>query len=158
MKLPNKINVAKVAAFCKKHGDNTKIYIGTDSERIRVKDRWEVDYMTVVIVHMGGKYGGKIFGALSRERDYDHKENRPSMRLMNEVYKTAEVYLELASLVDHEIEIHLDLNTDEACGSSCVVQQAIGYIRGVTGLTPKVKPAAFAASNAADQLKRIMGH
>ncbi len=158
MKLPDKININKVAAFCQKHAANTKVYIGTDSERIRIKDHWEVDYMTVVIVHMGAKHGGKIFGALTRERDYDKKENKPSYRLMNEVYKTAEVFLELSKLIDNEIEVHLDLNPDESCGSSVCIHQAIGYIKGVCNLHPKVKPEAFAASNAADQLKRIMNY
>jgi predicted RNase H-related nuclease YkuK (DUF458 family) len=41
-------------------------------------------------------------------------------------------------------------------GSSCVVQQAVGYIRGMCNVTPMVKPEAFAASYAADRLKEIL--
>jgi predicted RNase H-related nuclease YkuK (DUF458 family) len=40
--------------------------------------------------------------------------------------------------------------------SSIVIQQAVGYIRGVCNVEPKVKPQAFAASYAADRLKEIL--
>lgn len=157
MSFPARIDVPKVVKFINKQGPNTKVYIGSDSERIKVGSRWVADYMTVVIVHIDGKHGGKIFGAVAREADYDKKANRPSYRLMNEVYKTAELYLELSPFITQDIEIHLDLNPDEECGSNCVVQQAIGYIKGVCNITPKIKPSGFAASSAADQLKRILG-
>lgn len=156
MKLPNKLDVEKIAEYINKHNHDTKIYIGCDSERLQVNKTWVVDYALVVIVHKEGKHGAKIFGAVTRERDYDHKKNKPSIRLMTEVYKTAELYLDLAKLVYHDIEVHLDINPEETCGSSCVISQAIGYIRGVCNVTPKVKPYGFAATNAADQLKRIM--
>lgn len=157
MKLPNKLDVEKIAEYINKHDSNTKVYIGCDSERLLVDKVWVVDYALVVIVHKEGKHGAKIFGAISRERDFDRKASKPSIRLMTEVYKTAELYLDLAKEVSHDIEVHLDINPEESCGSSCVISQAIGYIRGVCNVTPKVKPYGFAASNAADQLKRIMG-
>lgn len=157
MKFPSQINVPKVATFINSLGSDTKVYIGCDSERVLVKGTWFVDYMLVVIVHLDGNNGGKIFGAVTRDRDYDKHQNRPSMRLMNEVYKSAEVYLALSPLVAHDIEIHLDINPDEDCGSNCVITQAIGYIKGVCNINPKVKPSGFAASSAADQLKRILG-
>lgn len=157
MKLPNKLDVHKIAEYINKQDDKTKVYIGCDSERMPLNKKWFVDYSTVVIVHKSGKHGAKIFGAISREPDYDYKKNKPSIRLMTEVYKVAELYLELAKLINHDIEVHLDINPDESCGSSCVIQQAIGYIKGVCNVTPKVKPEGFAASNAADKLKKIMG-
>ena len=57
---------------------------------------------------------------------------------------------------DRHVEVHLDINPNELFGSSCVVQQAIGYIRGTCNLTPQVKPNAFAASYAADRLKEVL--
>ena len=78
------------------------------------------------------------------------------MRLMNEVYRVSELYLKLSEvLADHVIDVHLDINPNEKHGSSCVVQQAIGYIRGTCNVIPFVKPAAFAASYAADRLKSL---
>jgi predicted RNase H-related nuclease YkuK (DUF458 family) len=58
-------------------------------------------------------------------------------------------------LEDYEVAVHLDINPNEMHGSSCVVQQAIGYIRGTCNVVPMVKPEAFAASYAADRLKSL---
>jgi predicted RNase H-related nuclease YkuK (DUF458 family) len=78
------------------------------------------------------------------------------MRLMNEVYRVSEMFQRLApALEDREVEVHLDINPDEMYGSSCVIGQAIGYIRGTCNVIPMVKPKAFAASYAADRLKSI---
>jgi predicted RNase H-related nuclease YkuK (DUF458 family) len=40
-------------------------------------------------------------------------------------------------------------------GSSCVINEAVGYIRGVCNVVPFVKPNAFAASYAADRYKSL---
>jgi predicted RNase H-related nuclease YkuK (DUF458 family) len=65
--------------------------------------------------------------------------------------------LQLAeALVDRHVEIHLDINPAEEHASNAVVQQAIGYIRGVCQMTPQIKPEAFAASFAADRLKEVL--
>jgi predicted RNase H-related nuclease YkuK (DUF458 family) len=78
---------------------------------------------------------------------------------MNEVYKASAMYLELYEAIgDRHSEVHLDINPDEMHGSSCVIQQATGYIRGMCGFAPKVKPDAFAASYAADRLKEILAN
>ena len=78
------------------------------------------------------------------------------MRLMNEVYRVSEMFQRLAPvLADRDVQVHLDINPDEMHGSSCVVQQAIGYIRGTCNVIPMVKPDAFAASYAADRLKSL---
>jgi predicted RNase H-related nuclease YkuK (DUF458 family) len=78
------------------------------------------------------------------------------MRLMNEVYRVSEMFQKLIPVLeDRHVEVHLDINPNEMHGSSCVVQQAIGYIRGTCNVIPMVKPAAFAASYAADRLKSL---
>jgi predicted RNase H-related nuclease YkuK (DUF458 family) len=80
------------------------------------------------------------------------------MRLMNEVYKVADLYLKMADILeDFEVEVHLDINPSEMHGSSCVINEAIGYIRGMCNVIPLVKPKAFAASYAADRYKSIIG-
>jgi predicted RNase H-related nuclease YkuK (DUF458 family) len=76
---------------------------------------------------------------------------------MNEVFKVADLFQRLAGvLIDHHVEVHLDINPNEMHGSSCVVQQAIGYIKGTCNVVPMVKPKAFAASYAADRLKEVL--
>jgi hypothetical protein len=93
---------------------------------------------------------------VNREIDYDQRKDKPQMRLMSEVYRVSDLYLRLSELVtDHVIDVHLDINPNEKHGSSCVIQQAIGYIRGTCNVVPFVKPDAFAASYAADRLKGL---
>jgi len=152
-----RMNVDAVKDFIMNQSPETKVYIGGDSERIMINDVWYADYTLAVVVHIDGKHGCKIFGDVQREKDYEKNKNRPRMRLMTEVYKISELYLQLADVLeDREVEIHLDINPDERYGSSCVVQEAIGYIRGMCNVVPMVKPRAFAASYCADRLKEIM--
>jgi len=156
MQLPREINLNEIRDFVETCGAGTKIYVGCDSERFIQHGRWHADYTLAVVVHVNGNRGCRIFGSISTEQDFDQRRERPQMRLMTEVYKVSELYLQLAEVVpDYEIEVHLDINPDEKHGSSCVVQQAIGYIRGTCNVIPFVKPDAFAASVAADRLKDL---
>ena len=152
-----KLNIEEVKEFIRKQSPETKIYLGADSERFRMDNKWYADYTLAVVVHIDGCHGCKIFGEVQRELDYDHKKNKPAIRLMNEVYKVSELFQQLIDVLeDRYVEVHLDINPDEHYGSSCVVQQAIGYIKGTCNVTPMVKPDAPAASFCADRLKRIL--
>ena len=152
-----KININEVKEFIEAQGPNTKIYIGGDSERFMIGKEWYADYTLAIVVHINGNNGCKIFGEVQRERDYDQKKSRPRMRLMNEVYKIAELYQKVHEVFeDRDVEIHLDINPNEMHGSSCVINEAVGYIRGMCNVIPMVKPKAFAASYAADRYKSFM--
>lgn len=151
------LNIAEVKNFIDAQSKDTKIYLGADSERIKIDGFWYADYTLAVVVHIDGRHGCKIFGEVVRERDYDYKASKPAMRLMNEVIKVSELFQKLQDvLADRHVEVHLDINPDEMYGSSCVVQQAIGYIRGTCNITPMIKPNAFAASYAADRMKELL--
>ena len=151
-----KIDINQVSRFIAAQGPNTRVYLGADSERYKLNKVWWAEYTVAVVVHIDGRHGCKIFGEITRERDYDQKASRPSMRLMNEVYRVSEMFQRLAPvLANRDVQVHLDINPDEMHGSSCVVQQAIGYIRGTCNVIPMVKPDAFAASYAADRLKSL---
>ena len=101
---------------------------------------------------MGQKHGGKIFHTTTIERDYDPKKEKPRMRLMTEVYKAVEVYLAFAEVLENlPVEIHIDVNPDESHNSSIVLREALGYIKGTTGLDGVHKPHSFAASHAGDR-------
>lgn len=152
------IDVNEVAQFVASCGTATKLYIGCDSERIQMNDTWYADYIMAVVVHVNGNNGCKIFGAVNRERDFDQRADKPRMRLMNEVYRVANLYLELSAVIENEIEVHLDINPNEMHNSSIVINEAVGYIRGMCNVIPLVKPRAFAASYAADRYKEIVGH
>jgi predicted RNase H-related nuclease YkuK (DUF458 family) len=152
-----KLDINEVRDYIQSQSLETKIYIGGDSRRFRQNGQWHAEYTMAIVVHIDGKHGCKIFGESSVEIDYDQKRSRPSMRLMNEVYKISELYLKLHEVLeDREVAVHLDINPNELHGSSCVVQQAIGYIRGTCNVIPMVKPNAWAASYAADRLKEII--
>ena len=142
----------KVKKFIEESSDSSKIYFGADSERFKSKGRWYARYTVVVVVHKDGCKGAKVFGYSETEEDYDKKFNRPTHRLLTETYKVSELYLLLAEAINsREIEVHLDINPNIIHGSSCAVQQAVGYIKGICGIQPKLKPEAFAASYAADR-------
>ena len=150
------LNLNEVKEFISNQSPQTKIYIGCDSERVLIGNEWWADYILAVVVHIDGKHGCKLFGEVIRERDFDQKQNRPRMRLMNEVYKVSDLYLRLVDvIIDREVEVHLDINPNEMYGSSCVINEAIGYIRGTCNVIPMIKPKAFAASYAADRFKEL---
>jgi predicted RNase H-related nuclease YkuK (DUF458 family) len=138
--------------LCTLDEKTTKIYIGTDSSRFKRQGEWYAKYVSVVVVHVNGNKGCRIFKDIITERVYDMKPGKPSMRLMREVQLTCDLYLELAPFVDafSEVQIHADINPNENFGSSCVAKEAAGYILGMTGIEASLKPDAFCASFAAD--------
>ena len=151
-----KLDIQEIKNFIEAQGPSTKIYIGADSVRFRERNQWYADYTLVVVVHIDGCHGCKIFGETQTELDYDQKKSKPSMRLMNEVYKVSELFQKLRDVLeDRAVEVHLDINPNEMHGSSCVVHQAIGYIKGTCNVIPMVKPNAFAASYAADRYNSL---
>jgi len=154
-----KFNLNEVRNFIEKQSPDTKIYLGADSERVVYNNKWCVDYTIAVVVHIDGRHGCKIFGYVEREPDWDQKKNKPALRLMNEVYKVANLFNELSEVLqDRHVEVHLDLNPSERYASSQVIQQAMGYIRGTCNIEPQIKPQAFAATYAADRLKFILNN
>jgi len=132
--------------------NNTKVYLGCDSVRyINRAGQQMARYATVAIVHMNGKNGCRIFSIVDHEPNYDLKADRPKMRMMKEVQKVCELYIQIAPFIDEfEIEIHLDINTNPKHGSNCAASEAAGYVLGMTGIQPKLKPQSWAASFGAD--------
>lgn len=151
-----RLDLDEVRCYIEKQSLESKIYIGCDSERVCIDKEWFADYALVIVIHKNGNNGGKIFGEVIRERDYDKKHNKPKFRLMNEIYKLSELYLKLSDvLVDRDVQVHIDINPDENCVSNCVINEAIGYIKGTCNVIPIVKPNAWAASCCADRFKEI---
>ena len=154
-----RIDIDEVKQFIEAQSPETKIYIGGDSERFNIGNDWYADYTLAIVVHINGNNGCKIFGEVQRERDWDQKKSKPRMRLMNEVYKIADLYLKLQDVLeDRDVQVHLDINPNEMYGSSCVINEATGYIRGMCNVIPLVKPQAFAASYCADRMKDILAN
>lgn len=203
-KVLRKLDIEEVKNYINKQSPETRVYLGSDSERVRIKGEWYADYMVVIAVHIDGKHGCKVFGEVTRERIFDQKMDRPALRLMTEVHKVSEVFQKLretlyerealrvaainekidgligdmvaaksksmikfldkqVSVLEDEIrdnctyEVHLDINPNKMHGSSCVFDEARGYIQGTCEITPLLKPMAFAASFAADRGIALLG-
>lgn len=138
---------------------NTKIYLGSDSVRFKKKDgsAW-AKISVVAVLHLGGKHGCRVIGKEVIERVYDNNLSKPQYRMMLETYEVCGLYTELkGALPKADIEIHLDINPDEAYGSSCAAKQAAGYVLGVCQIAPILKPNAWAASTCADLFSKKLG-
>ena len=160
-----KIDIEEVRQFMATQGPETKVYIGTDSERFKNAGVWYADYITAIVVHIDGCRGCRVFGEVSREKDHDQKINRPFNRMMTEARKSAEAYLKYKELFyDFEVEVHLDIAAVEGNGSNVAAQAAVGYIKAMCNVTPILKSnsgfgggQSFAASFAADRAKEFLG-
>lgn len=141
--------IQEVIEAIKASSPESRVYVGCDSKRL--KDG-KVKYATVVILHINGKHGGKLFSFLDIEQQYG-KATNPTLRLLGEATRAVDIARQIAEVVgDRQFELHLDLNTDPKYKSHDAVKQALGYVLGVLGFEAKLKPAAFAASSAADRL------
>ena len=155
--MSNNINAHEILAYINENcKENTKIYIGSDSRCFRKDDQYYAEYTIALVVHKNGNNGGKVFCKMVTEPIFDSKKNKPKMRLISEVYKLCEVYLEVAPVLDeYDIEIHLDINKNEKHGSYVALTEAIGIVRGMCGKNPKTKPDAWCATAVAHSLNRI---
>ena len=126
----------------------TAVYIGSDSKQFRKNKQDFVAYVTVVILHIDGNSGGKIYKQYSFERDYGNLRQR----LMKEVELAINLGYEIIDFVeDRPFAVHLDLNTDPSHKSHVCIKEATGYVMGMLGIMPVFKPDAFAASTVSDR-------
>ena len=149
-----KFNVKEIKEYIK-NNPNAKIFIGGDSQKISKKKRKnkykEARFVTAVVVYEKDK--NKIFYEVSKERDIDAIPGKPFNRMMNETYKVADITLKLMDvLIERDFQIHLDISTEEFNGSHCAMGAAIGYIWGVIGVEPVLKPDSWVASTVSDHL------
>jgi predicted RNase H-related nuclease YkuK (DUF458 family) len=138
-------------------GRNLKVSVGTDSQKAGKSYK----FATVILITTTEDLGGGVIvgrGGMIVASTYFHEFKQTSKELVNErmvfeVGKSVEVAYEIAPLLDLydiKMEIHADINPDPKHESNKALQQAVGYILGM-GYEFKVKPDAWAASNAADK-------
>ena len=147
------LNIAEVKRYIESCSKETKFYIGCDSQRIRRKKKGKkvARYVVTVVAHVDGKHGARVFGGTFILEIKESDLSKPFTRLFKEAEMVVEVYEELYDvLIDREVELHIDVNPKKEHGSNIVHGAAVGYILGLTGIEPKVKPEAFAASCCAD--------
>lgn len=129
----------------------SEVFIGCDSLRFKKGERWFARYSVVVVLHIDGNKGCKIFSKTVVDPDYGNLK----LRLLNEVGYAVEIATEILDVVDgRSFSIHLDINTDPKHKSSVAVKEAIGYVRGMMGFDPVLKPNSMMASHCADHVVR----
>lgn len=146
------MDMAEVTRFIRQTSQETRIYVGCDSVLRSGRGRFSATFATVVVVHLDGCRGCKVFGRL----DVQHDSGAMKPRLLQEAWKAGELAAELLPhLGDREMEVHLDIHTDPNEGSHVAIKEAAGYIRGLTGLVAHFKPDACIASTCADRYARL---
>ena len=132
--------------------ESSSVYIGADSIRFKKKDgRWYAKYSTVIILHMDSKHGAKIFHRNVELADYGNMRQR----LITEAGFAIEAASEIVDVIGkRHMEIHLDINPNPKHKSNVAVKEALGYVKGTTGLDAVIKPHSFAATHAADHVVR----
>ena len=145
--------------FMEDMGPETRVYFGCDSERFKADGKWYVDYIKVIVVHIDGCRGCKIFAEVDTEQDYDSDSSKPFTRMMTEATKISELHAKFKDVFDdYEIFIHLDINPKKTAGSNVAMEAARGYVRALTMVEPEFKPNAWAGSYAADRAKELGIH
>jgi len=146
-------NYEEIEEFIRNCSEKTKFYIGADSQRIRKKKKKDkvARYVITIIAHIDSKHGARVFGSVEYHPIVDANLGKPFNRLFKEAELVVNTYERLYEvLMDRDVELHIDVSPSELEGSYIAHNAAVGYIKGTTGITPKVKPEAFAASSCAD--------
>lgn len=131
----------------------SSVYIGCDSVRFKKNGKWFARYATVVVLHMNSRNGCKLFYKEDVLPDFGRKTESLTQRLLSEAHFAIEVATQIIEVIgDRHLEIHLDINPDPLHKSNQAAVQASGYVLGVTGIKPMIKPEAFAAMFAADRI------
>lgn len=135
----------------KSSSPESSVYIGCDSKVFKSNGRWFARYTTVIVIHKDSNRGAQVFHFSEVQRDFRNIRTR----MVTEAGYAIKVFDEIADVIDgRHVEIHLDINASPKHKSNEAAQEAIGYVKGVTGIHPKIKPEAFAASYAADHCVR----
>jgi predicted RNase H-related nuclease YkuK (DUF458 family) len=142
------------------------VMVGCDSVRKEVHGKARAIYSTAVCIRNASGdedsliyRGCKVFGGSVRLPDYGKvirsgKLANLRMRLMQEVTFALEAFENIYEAIgDRPFEIHLDINGRPDAESHVALQEARGYVMGMTGgIAPEFKPNALAASFAADRV------
>lgn len=151
-----KIDENEVVRFLETVSLESKIYLGADSEKVKVDGKIYADYTVVIVVHIDGCKGCKMFAEVTREEDYDKDPSKPFMRMMKEAEKVAELHDRFKDIFyDYEVSIHLDISQKKTAGSSIAMEAARGYVKAMTMVDPSLKPNSWGASYAADRAKDL---
>lgn len=127
-----------------KTSKDLKFYIGSDSHTANKKTIFSV----VLVILKKGKGGIGYY-----KRILENNSFTTHQRLFQETYYAVELATKINPLLEsigYKIEeIHTDLNPNPNFMSSSMINQCLGYIKGM-GFIGKTKPNSWAASSVAD--------
>lgn len=140
-------DVEQIAKEIRESSPETAIYIGCDSKVYSEKGTKMIAFATVVIIHRDGNKGAKIHKSISTGHKMEMRQ-----RLMKEVELAIEIgYKLIDDIGERPFQVHLDVNPDPRYASNSVVKEATGYVLGVFGMPPILKPDAWASSAVSDR-------
>ncbi len=146
----------ELKTYIKNSTKQTKIIISGDSQRISKNGRQQVVYVALVIVHnhtiAGIGKGAKLFKHITVEDGWP-----PSLRdrLLREVEHIINIASDAAEVIgDRHLEIHLDINNKPEHKSNAVMKEVCGWVFGMLGIWPLIKPHAWASANGADHFAK----
>ena len=122
--------------------EDTKIYIGTDSQNIGGK----TVYASVIVLHYGNRGAHVIYSRLKVDRIRER-----FAKLWKEVEMSMEIARYLTENGINATYVDIDLNPDPKYGSNNVLRAALGFIESY-GYVARCKPEATSASYCADRL------
>ncbi len=141
----NEVKIADILQFVSDATrDGQSVHVGTDSlQRGRL-----TQFVTVVVILTPRKGGRVAYRKETVPRIASLRE-----RLLQEVWKSVDLGLQLSPLVPGELTVHIDANPVVAHKSSAYVQELVGLVVG-QGFKALIKPDSWAASHAADHAVR----
>lgn len=144
----NEVRVPDLQQFVRDASrDGQAVHIGTDSQQAgRV-----TQFVTVVVI-LTPRKGGRV----AYRREAVSRVSSLRERLLNEVWKSVDLGLQLSPIVRGELTVHIDANPVVAHKSSAYVQELVGLVVG-QGFKALIKPDSWAASHAADHVVRNQG-
>jgi len=141
----NEVKIADILQFVRDATrDGQSVHIGTDS----LQTGRLTQFVTVVVILTPRKGGRVAYRKETVPRITSLRE-----RLLQEVWKSVDLGLQLTPLVPGELTVHIDANPVVAHKSSAYVQELVGLVVG-QGFKALIKPESWAASHAADHAVR----
>ena len=144
----NEVRIADILRFVRDASrDGQAVHIGTDSLQTSRSTR----FVTVIVIRTPGK-GGRV----AYRREVVPRIGSLRERLLNEVWRSVDLGLQLSPLVGGELTVHIDANPVVAHRSSRYVHELVGLVVG-QGFKALIKPESWAATHAADHVVRSSG-
>jgi uncharacterized protein len=127
-----------------------RVVIGSDSQIKHVNNKYEIDYVTALIVHRTGS-GARYFwrkekverNPVLREKIYT--ETQMSLSAAEEIVP---LLREKISPANYDFEIHIDVGP--LGPTRDMIKEVVGMVQG-NGYKAKIKPESWGASSVADK-------